>query len=399
MLPSVLILLILACIEIDLIIPSFPEMRNLFQLTEFQVEWLLGANLLANGLSCFMVGMLGDRYGRKPIIVIGLLMLLIGTCMCFWAQNYSMLLMGRFLQGIGVAGPAVLSYLVVADQYPVQEQQKIMGTLNGTVTLSMAFAPTIGSYISAWTNWQGNFMALLALSIVALILTMTYIPKGKPNPEAEISFRAYIPLFKSSKLWKSVILISALCSPYWIFIGIAPLLYMQDWGVSLHHFGFYQGGMAASFALLSFTSGYWMRKFGENRCLNFGISCMAIFCILCTALLIFKVNNPIIVTLVGMVQAVGIIFPINLLWPLALQIHPEAKGRATAILGGMRLMTSALGVQLASYFYDGTFLSTGLCMLLGIGIAVLMVKKSYKEATQLMHPDEGKSEPCVNYSH
>lgn len=399
MFPSVLILLILACIEIDLIIPSFPEMRNLFGLTEFQVEWLLGLNLLANALSCFVVGMLGDRYGRKPIILIGLLILIIGTCMCFWAQNYPMLLIGRFLQGIGVAGPAVLSYLVVADKYPVQEQQRIMGTLNGTVTLSMAFAPTVGSYISAWTNWQGNFMALLGLALVAFILTMLYIPKGTRNPESEISLKSYIPIFKNIKIWRSVLLISALCSPYWIFIGIAPILYMEDWGVSLHHFGFYQGAMAASFALLSFTSGYWMKKFGENRCLNFGITCMAIFCVLCTGLLMFKVDNPIIVTLVGMVQAIGIIFPVNLLWPLVLQIDPESKGRVTAVLGSMRLMTSAIGVQIASYFYDGSFTSTGLCMLLGIAIAVFGVKKSYKDAMKHLASTDSKQETCANYSH
>lgn len=376
---SVLVLIILACVEIDLIIPSFPAMRTLFELSEFQVEWLLGVNLVANGLSGLVAGTLGDRYGRKPIILMGLALLMIGTFACLWAQNYSMLLIGRLLQGIGVAGPAVLCYLVIADAYPLEEQQEKIGTVNGTATLAMAFAPTVGSYISAWSDWQGNFTALLFLAVVALVLTILYIPKGHPNPATELSFKAYIPVLTSGRLWKFVAVIAALASPYWIFIGIAPLLYMQSWGVSLHQFGFYQGAMAAAFAFVSFTSGFWFKRFGEKRCLNFGIFCMTLFLVLCLGLIVFEVKNPLIVTLVGMVQAVGIIFPINLLWPLYLKVLPEAKGRATAFLGGMRLITSAIGIQIASYFYTGNFTSTGICMLVGIGAAVIMTKRLYKK--------------------
>lgn len=370
---SVLFLLILTCAEIDLMVPSFPQMQKVFGLSEFQVEWLLGINLVAQALAGLLVGVLGDRYGRKPILMLGLVGFLIGTAMCLWALNYPMLLVGRLLQGIGVAGPAILAYLVVADAYPVQEQQQRMGVLNGTVTLSMAFAPTLGSYINLWTSWQGNFAFLGVFALVALALSFLFIPKGVANIEHKASLSSYWPVVKNRSVWWYVAVFGALCSPYWIFIGIAPMLYMESWGVSLNHFGWYQGAMAGTFAVVSFSSGFFLRRFGERRCLQFSIILLCAFVLLCLGLVFFKIQNPLWVTLVGVIQAIGIIFPINILWPMSLGVLPNSKGCVTAVVGGSRLVISALGVQVASYFYDGTFLAIGICMVLGIGVSVVLL--------------------------
>ena len=85
------------------------------------------------------------------------------------------------MQGCGISSVAVLVYVVLADIYSVQEQQRLMGILNGTIALSMAIAPVIGSYVNLFWGWRGNFVLLLIVGLISLILGILFIPKRKVN--------------------------------------------------------------------------------------------------------------------------------------------------------------------------------------------------------------------------
>jgi DHA1 family bicyclomycin/chloramphenicol resistance-like MFS transporter len=156
----VILMDLLAGMEFDIFVPSFPALQSQFSLTPFLVEALLSVNFVSYCLSLFFVGSFADRYGRKPIILIGLLTFIMGSVFCLWAPSYTLLLIGRLLQGIGIAAPAILSFLIIADTYPLKKQQYYMAMMNGVMNASVAAAPVIGSYITLYFNWQGNFMVL-----------------------------------------------------------------------------------------------------------------------------------------------------------------------------------------------------------------------------------------------
>src|SRR4051794_12004758 len=108
---TMILLDILGGAEVDLFVPSFPELKKEFALTPFWVEALLSVNFIGYCLSLIFVGGLADRYGRKPIILTGLVIFVIGSFTCLKAESFEFLLIGRFLQGVGVAAPAILSFL------------------------------------------------------------------------------------------------------------------------------------------------------------------------------------------------------------------------------------------------------------------------------------------------
>ncbi len=92
---------LLTGMEFDLFVPSFPELQHQFTLSPFWLEALLSVNFLGYCLSLFFVGGLADRYGRKPVLLLGLIIFIIGSVLCLWAPFYSLLLIGRFLHGMG----------------------------------------------------------------------------------------------------------------------------------------------------------------------------------------------------------------------------------------------------------------------------------------------------------
>ncbi len=376
---TILIMEILVGSEVDIFVPSFPDLQRHFNVSTVMVELLLAANLVAHCITALVVGNLGDRFGRKSVIIIGLIVFIIGSLFCTLATSYYILLLGRILQGIGISGPAVLGYIVLADLYSVEEQQRMMGTLNGAISLAMAFAPVLGSYVDLLFTWRGNFALLLILSVLCLILGKIFIPKGHKNEQVSISLTEYELVFSSRKAMYYIITIVFTLQAYWLFIGLSPILYMRDLGVPLQEFGLYQGALAVLFSIISFSSGYLLKTFGQSKCFFLSIVSFVIFIIASTILIICKISDPLIITLVTLLVAIGSIFPINILWPIIMGIMPEAKGRITAIVVSGRLIVTAICIQIASYFYDSTFKSIAIGMSITIVISLIACYKLFQE--------------------
>ncbi|NNM59220.1 MAG: MFS transporter [Legionellales bacterium] len=364
LLVAVILMDLLAGMEFDLFVPSFPALQSQFNLSPFWVEALLSINFIGYCLSLFFVGGLTDRYGRKPIILLGLGIFTLGSLLCPWARSYPFLFMGRFLQGVGIAAPAILSFLIIADAYSLKKQQYLMAMLNGLMNMSVGFAPVVGSYVALYFHWQGNFIALLFLGLLTLIVTTCFIPHHPlPEKKETLSWRGYVPLFQSKPLLLLITHIVLMCIPYWIFVGMSPLLYMKNLGVSLAHFGYYQGIFALVFGLGSLGFGLIIHRFNQMKMLHFTAKIFIISLICMGIVTLINSHNPLLITLTFLPFIIGQIIPSTLLYPLSLNILPEAKGKVSAVQQGSRLILTALSLQLAGYIYNGSFQSVGIIIL------------------------------------
>ncbi len=376
--------MILTGAEVDLFVPSFPELQKIFDLSSFMVGLTLTVNLIAHCISAFFAGTLGDKFGRRPVIIGGVIIFIIGSVACVFANSFTVLILGRILQGIGISGPSVLTCALVSDFYSTNRMQHLMGMVNASVTIAMAFAPVVGSYVNLFFNWRGNFVVLLIMGIVSLILIFLYVPKSQSSQyqgHISISLKEYIPVFKSEKAVLYLILLCFAMQSYWVFIGMSPILYMKDLGVSLEEFGLYQGAIAATFSLGSLSSNHFLKRYGIYNCFLTASFIVLIFFSLIFLLVVFNVKDPLLITLAMLFQAVGMVYPINILWPLAIESVENAKGRIGALLASGRLILSAISIGIASYFYDGSFLVIGttICITLAISIAAcFMLFRKYK---------------------
>ena len=366
---SVILMDVLAGMEFDLFVPSFPELQNHFQLTPFLVEALLSVNFAAYCLSLLFVGGLADRYGRKPILLIGLVTFIVGSMLCLWANSYGFLLVGRFLQGLGIASPAILSFLIIADAYTLKKQQYLMGILNGLMNLSVGAAPVVGSYITLYFHWRGNFIALLSLGVAILIMVIACVPTAQlPEKKETLSLRGYIPLFKSKPLMLLIMNFAFEGVPYWIFVGMSPLLYIKSLGVSLSHFGFYQGALAFIFGLGSIIFGFIISRSDSKKMLTISIQ-FGIISLICLAWITFVDSpNPLLITLAILPFVIAQIAPSIILYPLCLSLMPQAKGRVSSITQSTRLILTALSLQVAAFYYQGSFQNIGVII---IGFVVI----------------------------
>lgn len=372
LLTTVILMDLLVGMEFDLFVPSFPELQNHFNLTPFWVEALLSINFLGYCLGLFFVGALADRYGRKPVILLGLFIFIVGSLLCLWGPFYAILLIGRFLQGLGISSPAILSFLIIADIYSLKKQQFYIAMLNGLKNASVAAAPVLGSYITLYFHWHGNFMTLLLLGIITLLMTMLFIPPYKlPEQKETLSLRGYFPLFQSKPMMLLMTHIMFLFVPYWIFVGMSPLLYMQDLHVSLSHFGYYQGVLALAFALGSVSYGLMVHKFDHKKMLHFSNLIFTLSFIMLIYLTFTDSTRPLLITAALLLFVIGQIIPSTLIYPICLNFMPQAKGRVSGLVNGSGLILQSIGLQLAGFYYSGSFRNVGIIIALFILMTII----------------------------
>ncbi len=362
-----------AGMEVDLFVPSFPDLIRVFHLTPFMVQLTLSLNFIAYCTCSLFTGAMGDRFGRRPVLLWGIFIFVVGSFLCVIAPNFPTLLLGRMLQGVGIAGPATLGALIVMDECPREKQASLLGILNGMVTFGMAAAPVIGSYVNFYFDWRANFMVLLGLGIFVFAACFWAAPVKPSNPAVSLSPKAYLPLLKSLKMWVFIGTLSFLCVPYWFFIGISPLLYMEDMGVSLKEFGYYQGSIALTFGVMSFTSGLWIKWFGKKTCLMTGLLVFVLSSIFVLFLSFGGGQTPLMITVGMLFLALGIIFPVTILYPELLHVIEDAKGRCAALFFFSRLVLTAFFLELISVFYGGQFFLIGISLFLMCGVALFFV--------------------------
>lgn len=362
---TVIAMELLTGMEFDLFVPSFPQLQKHFALSPFWVEALLSINYIGYCASIFLVGRLSDRYGRKPIILMGQTIFVIGSLLCLYPYTYHFLIAGRLLQGIGIAAPAILSFLIIADAYPLKQQQFLMAILNGSINIAVAISPVLGSYLTWYFNWQGNFAALLLLGMVTLIMTLIFIPAHtKPMHDPALMMHDYGTILKSKPLMLIITSMIFIFVPYWIFVGMSPLLYIKELHVSLAYFGFYQGSLALIFAIGSLIYGFVIRQhnFDQKNSLQVSLKILIASLIIILAVSMLNSRNPLLITLSILPFIISQIIPSIILYPLALHYIPEAKARVSAIIQGAKLIFTAIGLQLAGYLYSGSFQSIGLIL-------------------------------------
>lgn len=175
--------------------------------------------------------------------------------------------------------------------------------------------------------------------------------------------------------------------PYWIFVGISPLLYMKDLGVSLNHFGYYQGSLALTFALGSLVFGLVINRYDHKKLLSIAnkIFILSFITIMCVTF--WHASNPLFITLAFLPFVIGQIIPSNILYPLYLNLMPEAKGRLTALIQGGRLIFASIGLQIAGYFYSGSFHNIGIIVGSFVFAGIITMLFVLKQWGNIRNPD------------
>ncbi|WP_319823765.1 multidrug effflux MFS transporter [Thalassovita sp.] len=256
--------------SIDSMLPALPEIAQELSPDDLnRAQLIITSFVLGMGIGTFFTGPLSDAFGRKPVILGGAALYVLAAGWAFVAQGLEPLLVARFLQGIGAAGPRVVGLAIVRDQYAGREMARIMSFVMMVFTLVPAVAPLMGSVIIVFSGWRGVFLAFVLFAMgSALWLALRQpetLPPADRRPLRISVIRAAIAEMAAHPSVRLSILAQTFCFAL-LFMTITMIQQVFDLTFGrADSFPLWFAGMALVAGSASFLNASLVMKFGMRK--------------------------------------------------------------------------------------------------------------------------------------
>lgn len=171
-------------LAMDLMLPALPNVASAFHIGDAnRVQAVLSVFLAGFGAGQFLMGPLSDRYGRRPILLGGLIVYGIASLLAIIAPSFETLLLARLLQGIGTAASRVIATSIVRDCYSGRRMASVISLAMMIFISVPVIAPSIGQAIMLLGEWHGIFIVLLVYGVLALSWIVIRLPETLPVSE------------------------------------------------------------------------------------------------------------------------------------------------------------------------------------------------------------------------
>ncbi len=232
-------LVFLFSLSLDIYSPTIPELMKAFHTNSSVIQMTISLFVIVMGFGQLLIGPFSDRIGRKPVIIVGLVIFILASILCAKAPTPAVLIAGRILQAAGCAATMSSAFASTRDIYK-QEAAHVYSLLNSTIAIVPLIAPILGSILATNFGWESNFVFLAICGLLILIMSVTTF---KESLEKKVRHRILTRENLSIACHPEFIifaLVSAFgMSCFLAFFSIAPYIIINLLHTSVEHFGLY----------------------------------------------------------------------------------------------------------------------------------------------------------------
>jgi DHA1 family bicyclomycin/chloramphenicol resistance-like MFS transporter len=338
----------------DLYLPALPLIGVEFAASPAAVQWTLSGFMMGFAPAMLVYGPLADRFGRRPVMLVGSLVFLVASGLCALAPSLPVLVLARALQAFGACSGPVLSRAIVRDTIPPARMAAVMATISGIMSLAPAAGPVIGGLVLQVAGWRACFLLLSGAAVVLWLVLWRRLPETAPGLDANATrpaaLAAALAELAASRSFRLNTLISTNSyAALFSFISAGTYVIQKGLGVSPTGFGFCFGAVAFSYFLGAMVARHISTRMGPRRMVLLGASLAATTA--CGGLAALLVFGPSIATIVlpPALSMVGFSFTQPNAMAGAVTPFPHMAGRASSTLGFVQWGFAALsGLALAS---------------------------------------------------
>ena len=352
--------------SLTLCIPSFPILASYFHVGAAIVKFSLTLFLLAYGVSQLLYGPLSDVYGRRKILIFGLLIMLFGSAATPLAHNFLFFNIARILQGFGAGATMVLIRASLRDVTSGSEYSKSMSFLSMGFAIGLGLFPLFGAFLTHWLSWHAVFVFLLVVVCLMLLAVINFYPE---TLSSDVGFNFTDTIQKYGKVVGSSI--------FWFFFGggmcaysivliynvMTPFLVQQGMGWSAQAYGFLFIAIAFPYWLGSFCNSRMVTRFLPKIMVQAGL----ILIISAAAIMLFAAKLSSYLNIYVLILPFMIaVFGQSLIWSnamaLALNSFAQFSGVASSLFSCLQLLMSALINFVVIMIPDSSPVPVALCL-------------------------------------
>ncbi|WP_338480141.1 purine nucleoside transporter PunC [Pseudomonas trivialis] len=360
----------LGYLAMDMYLPAFGAMGEQLQIGAGAVGASLSVFLAGFAVGQLLWGPLSDRLGRKPILLTGLSLFVLGCAGMFWVETAPQLLALRFIQAIGVCAAAVSWQALVIDRYPADKAHRVFASIMPLMSLSPALAPLLGAMVLNHFGWQAIFAVLLGVSLLLLLPTLFLRSPPKRPADKPAARIGYAQLLASRVFTGNVMIFAACSASFFAWLTASPFI-LGGMGYSPSDIGLSYVVPTLAFLMGGYSCRSALQRLEGKALLPW---LLVAYCISMVALyLVATFTVPTLTTLLIpfclMALVNGASYPIvvaNALMPFA-----ENSGKAAALQNTLQLGLCFFGSLLVSSLLDQPLMITVSVMLATAPVAVL----------------------------
>lgn len=382
------LLMSLVALCIDAVLPMLDVIGKELQVTHANhVQYVISSMFLGLTLGQFIYGPLSDSYGRKPMIYVGMAIFIAGTLLSLVTSDFQIFLIGRVLQGLGIASARAVTVAMVRDRYSGRDMARVMSIIMGSFILVPAIAPSIGQAILIFGHWRDIFVLFLIIAALGIIwmhvrLTETLALKNRRPFNPKTLWEGTCEVIKHP-----VTLAYTICSGFVFggFLGYmmsAQQIFQEyyDTGVL---FSIYFSSLALAGVSASFINARIVGKHGMRKITRYAFIARIVTSAIFVGVLLLQPQMPFAIFIFYALVTfffMGMLF--GNLTSIAMEPMGHISGIASAVIGAI---SSAISLSIGSAIglsYNGTLMPIGIGFLVTACIGFLIqtcVDRKYKK--------------------
>lgn len=334
----------------NIILPSFESISKFFEIPTSQLSWMLNSFFITFAFIQLLIGPISDKYGRKYLLVAGLLIFAMGSFVCSVSQSYNILIVGRIIQAIGAAIPFVLSKAVARDLYDGEALIKALSAIMIVTAAAPGFSPLLGAYIESSSNWRGIFNTLTIISSLLFIFILFSFKETKKfsKRNSEKNFKhIYIDLIKDKYFLLPSLSLAFLMGSLYVLFVTSPLILEHEFSLSHLEMGLFFAKTVFIVFISGFLSPKIAHRIGMNKTIYLGFSLTILGGITLLILYSFNLLNLMVYYLPISIFLFGFGLVNSVANAKLLHKFKETSATASSLLGFLQMIFSSFCVFVA----------------------------------------------------
>ncbi len=359
--PLVGLLMSLVALAIDAMLPALPAIGSDFGVSRpNDVQLVIMSLFLGLGIGQLLFGPLSDSIGRKPAVHAGLVLFMIGCLVSIFAPTFEVMIAGRVLQGIGVAGPRIVTMALVRDQYEGRMMARLMSFAMAVFIMVPTIAPALGQGLLILGGWRAIFVTFLVISAIVFawfaLRQPETLPTDRRRPFSPRAIgQAVGEILRIRPAIGYTIATGFVFAPFVAYLGSAQQVFQDSYGTGAL-FPLYFGVLALSFGAGSIVNGRLVMKYGMRRLSKLAAAAIALISLVaCPVAFAFDGLPPfwlLMCYLLSVFVSVSLLF--GNLNALAMEPLGHIAGIGAAVIASLATFISVPLGGLVGQGFDGT---------------------------------------------